>query len=85
MQKFSSESFVYPPNRITVCYQELERLKYTKLGFYLLLCLGVKLSLSHQREGNRLVVCEKRVLRRVFGPKSEEMQEAEKNCLLRFS
>jgi hypothetical protein len=47
--------------------------------------MGGKLGLSHQRKEYILVVSEKRVLRTIFIPKSEEVQEAGKNCLMRVS
>jgi hypothetical protein len=37
----------------------------------------------HFREEYRLRVCEKRVLRRIFGPKKEEVAGGWGNCILR--
>lgn len=47
--------------------------------------MGGKTDLSHQRKEYILMVSEKKILRRIFGPKSKEVQEAGKNCLMRVS
>jgi hypothetical protein len=61
-----------------VVYKKLEILKYTKLSFYLLFCMDVKLG-----GGHRLRVFENGVLRRIFGLKREESQEAGEYCIMR--
>jgi hypothetical protein len=57
--------FLSPP-------QKLEIKIYKTIIFYLLLCMGVKLSLSHTK-GRK--VLENRVLRVIFGPKREDVVE----------
>jgi hypothetical protein len=46
--------------------------------------MGVKPGLT-LREEHRLRVFENRVLRRIFGPKRDEVKEGGENCILRNS
>jgi hypothetical protein len=54
-------------------------IKTVKLYFCLLFCFGLKLDLSLRTEEHRLRVSEKRLLRRICGPK----KEVGENCLIR--
>jgi hypothetical protein len=49
------------------------KLMYTELSFFLLFCIGVKRGRSHLREELRLRLFENRALRRIFGPKRDEV------------
>jgi hypothetical protein len=44
--------------------------------------MGVELGLSLLRKGHKLSLCENRVLRRIFGPKREEVVEPEEEELV---
>jgi hypothetical protein len=45
--------------------------------------MGVKLGLLTLREEHRPTVFENRVLRRIFGPKRDEVTENGENCIMR--
>jgi hypothetical protein len=55
-----------------------QMLKYTKPIILLVLCIGVKLKSLTLREEHRLRVFENRVLRRIFGPKKDEVTNRRK-------
>jgi hypothetical protein len=61
-----------------VCYLKPQRLKYIKLKFYLLFYMGVKLGFSDQGKNRNRGVWE-RILRRIFGPKRDEMTRGWRN------
>jgi len=53
---------------LSVSHPKISRLKYKELQFCHLFCMGVKLCLSH-----RLRVFGNRLLRKIFGPKRDEV------------
>ena len=57
---------------LPVCYKKISRLRYTELLFCLLLCMGVKL-VRQIAGGTTLRVLGNRVLRKMFGPKRDEV------------
>jgi hypothetical protein len=64
-------------------FRKFKYLKYRKILFYLL-CMGVKLSVSHKREEYKLIVCEKCLLRRILDPKQRKFRRLEKFTQWKF-
>jgi len=45
--------------------------------------MDVKLGFSHEGKKHRLRVLKNRMLRRIFGPKREKLEDAGKDCIMR--
>jgi hypothetical protein len=70
---FGAESFVFQ-----FAIQKFKDLRYTELIFCLLFLYGCETWLLALREERRLRAFENRVLRRIFGPRRDEVTGMEK-------